>query len=123
MPGFTVKDVNPHEFIKAYAAFLKRSGKLDVPKWVDLVKTGRHKELSPLDPDWFYVRVASIARQVYLNKGTGVGKLRKIHGGRKDRGARPSKHADASGSVIRKAIQALEKIKVLEKDSNGYVRC
>jgi ribosomal protein S19E (S16A) len=57
MPGVTVKDVDPQQLIKAYAAHLKRSGKLEVPKWVDLVKTGAFKELSPYDPDWFYVRV------------------------------------------------------------------
>ena len=54
--GVTVKDVNPHDFVKAYAAYLKRSGKLEVPRWVDLVKTGPYKELAPYDPDWFYIR-------------------------------------------------------------------
>lgn len=54
--GVTVKDVNPHEFIKAYAEYLKRTGKIEVPKWVDLVKTAPYKELAPYDPDWFYVR-------------------------------------------------------------------
>lgn len=33
------------------------SGKLEVPVWVDTVKTGAFKELAPYDPDWFYVRV------------------------------------------------------------------
>jgi len=27
----TVKDVNPHEFVKAYSAHLKRSGKVTPP--------------------------------------------------------------------------------------------
>lgn len=54
--GATVKDVNPHDFVKAYAAYLKRAGKLEVPKWVDIVKTGPYKELAPYDPDWFYIR-------------------------------------------------------------------
>ena len=45
-----------HEFIVAYASHLKRSGKLEVPVWVDLVKTGSFKELAPYDPDWYYVR-------------------------------------------------------------------
>ena len=44
------------EFIVAYASHLKRSGKLEVPTWVDLVKTGSFKELAPYDPDWYYVR-------------------------------------------------------------------
>ncbi|KAJ2977679.1 hypothetical protein NUW54_g11389 [Trametes sanguinea] len=43
-------------FISAYASHLKRSGKLEVPTWVDLVKTGSFKELAPYDPDWYYVR-------------------------------------------------------------------
>ena len=43
-------------FIAAYASHLKRSGKLDIPTWVDLVKTGSFKELAPYDPDWYYVR-------------------------------------------------------------------
>lgn len=33
-----------------------RSGKLKVPEWVDVVKTGIHKELAPYDEDWFYTR-------------------------------------------------------------------
>lgn len=57
MPSVTVKDVDAHAFIKTYAAYLKRSGKLEAPKWVDLVKTGTFKENAPLDPDWFYHRV------------------------------------------------------------------
>lgn len=43
-------------FITAYASHLKRSGKLEVPTWVDIVKTGAYKELAPYDPDWYYVR-------------------------------------------------------------------
>ena len=49
-------------FISAYASHLKRSGKLEVPTWVDLVKTGSFKELAPYDPDWYYVRAGSYAR-------------------------------------------------------------
>jgi small subunit ribosomal protein S19e len=54
--GVTVRDVDSHQFVKAYANYLKRTGRLEVPKWVDLVKTGAHKEQGPLDPDWFYMR-------------------------------------------------------------------
>ncbi|KAJ3137899.1 40S ribosomal protein S19 [Physocladia obscura] len=116
MAGVTVKDVSAHSFVKAYAAYLKRTGKLEVPKWVDIVKTATHKELAPYDPDWFYVRAASVARHIYLRKQVGVGALRKNYGGRKNRGNKPHHHSDASGSVLRKVLQALEKIKVLEKD-------
>jgi ribosomal protein S19E (S16A) len=46
-------------FIAAYASHLKRSGKLEVPTWVDIVKTGAYKELAPYDPDWYYVRAGA----------------------------------------------------------------
>lgn len=46
----------------------------------------------------------------------GVGRLRKVHGSAKNRGSKPSHHVDASGSVDRKVLQALEKIGVLEQD-------
>jgi small subunit ribosomal protein S19e len=53
---------------------------------------------------------------VYLRKTVGVGRLRKVHGSTRNRGSRPSHHVDASGSVDRKVLQALEKIGVVEKD-------
>lgn len=83
MGGVTVKDVSAHDFITTYSAYLKRTGRLQVPKWVDLVKTGANRELAPYDPDWFYVRAAAIARHLYLRKGTGVGGLKKKYGGKK----------------------------------------
>ena len=66
----------------------------------------------------FYVRAASVARHIYVRKTVGVGRMRKAHGGTKNRGARPSHHVDASGSVDRKVMQALEKIGVLEQDED-----
>ncbi|OLY82614.1 40S ribosomal protein S19-A [Smittium mucronatum] len=115
----TVKDVSPHAFVKAYAAHLKKSGKLPVPEWTEYAKTGAFKELSPNDPDWFYTRCASIARHVYLRGSVGVGALTKLHGGRYRRGTRPSIHASGAGGVARRALQALEKVGILEKDKNG----
>lgn len=115
MPGVTVRDVDAQKFINAYADFLKRQGKLQIPGWVDTVKTSHSNELPPQSQDWFYVRAAAIARHVYLRKSVGVGRLRKVHGSTKNRGSRPSHHVDASGSVDRKVLQALEKLGVLEK--------
>ncbi|BFZ55460.1 Protein component of the small (40S) ribosomal subunit [Savitreella phatthalungensis] len=119
MPGTTVRDVPASKFIEAYAAFLKRSGKLEVPTWVDTVKTGTAKELAPYNPDWYYVRAAAIARHIYLRKSVGVGALKKLHGTAINRGNRPSHHRDCSGSVQRKVVQSLEKLGVLEISDNG----
>jgi len=60
MPSVSVKDVSQPEFTVALAAFLKKSGKMKVPEWVDLVKTNNRKELAPYDEDWFYIRAASM---------------------------------------------------------------
>eukprot|EP00051_Salpingoeca_urceolata_P026199 m.476428 g.476428 ORF g.476428 m.476428 type:complete len:147 (+) comp20528_c0_seq1:50-490(+) len=117
--GITVKDVAAHDFIPAYAQLLKRSGKIEVPKWADIVKTGAFKELAPYDQDWYYVRCAAVARHIYLRGGVGVGALRKVYGGSKNRGACPSRFALSSGSVARSVLQSLESIKVLEKDPEG----
>lgn len=117
--GVSVRDIAPDTFIKNYAAFLKRSGKLEVPTWVDTVKTGTAKELAPYNPDWYYVRAASIARHIYLRKHVGIGALKKLHGSSVNRGNRPSHHRDCSGSVQRKVVQSLEKLGILEKDDRG----
>ena len=61
--GICVKDVAANDFVVAYAAHLKRIGKIEVPKWADLVKTASYKELAPYDPDWYYIRAAAIARR------------------------------------------------------------
>ncbi|KZT53922.1 putative RPS19B-ribosomal protein S19.e, cytosolic, partial [Calocera cornea HHB12733] len=115
-----VRDISAEQFIAAYSSHLKRSGKLEVPTWADIVKTGAFKEQAPYDPDWYYVRAgAAVARHIYLRKHVGIGALTKLHGGRNRRGNRPSHHADASASVQRKVCQSLEKIGVLEKAPDG----
>jgi len=117
--GATVKDVEPEKFIKAYAAHLKRTGKMAVPKWVDIVKTASYKELPPADEDWYYIRSASLARKVYLRKGTGVGAFRKVYGGGANLGVHKSHFAKASGNVIRSCLSNLETIGVIAKPEDG----
>jgi len=117
----TVKDVPADEFIKACAEYLKRQPKFDVPKYHDIVKTGTMKELAPYDEDWFYIRTASIARKVYLRKGTGVGALKKWYGGSNGthRGTRKAHFSTASGAIIRKACFELEKLEMMDKAGDG----
>jgi len=119
MSPCSVKDVDQAKFVIAFAAFLKKSGKLAVPEWVDLVKDGPTRELAPESEDWFYTRTASIARHLYMRSPVGIGSIRKIYGGKKNRGSAPSHWGRASSSIARKAVQALEKMKLVEKDANG----
>merc|ERR1719191_819150 len=76
----TVKDVKADMFIKSFSQHLKRQGRFEIPKWGDTVKTGVHKELAPYDPDWLYIRAASMVRKIYIRKGAGVGAFRKVYG-------------------------------------------
>jgi small subunit ribosomal protein S19e len=120
--GTTVKDVPADLFVKAYAQHLKRQGKIEVPKWVDYVKTSSAKELAPYDPDWFYIRCASIARKIYLRPNTGVGALTKVYGSNERRGARTEHFKEANSGMLRYMVRQLEAIKVLEKATTGKGR-
>ena len=117
----TVKDVSSHDFVIAYAAHLKRIGKIEVPKWADLVKTSTHKELAPYDPDWYYIRAAAIARRVYLRGGIGVGAFKRIFGGRISRGTRPEKFATGSGSVCRHILKEVSGCPAQTKVDQGWI--
>ncbi|KAL6729996.1 ribosomal protein S19e [Ancylostoma duodenale] len=118
----SIKDVDQHEAVKQIAHFLKKSGKVKVPEWSDIVKLGANRQLAPVDPDWYYIRTASIARRLYIRSPTGVGALRTVFGGKKGRGSRPNHFCKGSGSVIRKALQTLEAIKWVEKHADGKGR-
>jgi small subunit ribosomal protein S19e len=117
--GITVRDVAADKFIAAYAEVLKNNDKFLVPKWVDLVKTGAHKELAPYDPDWYYVRAAAIVRKIYLRQGTGVGALKKRFGGCYRRGAAPERHQDAAGGLIRTICLSLDELNITEAHGKG----
>ncbi|XP_060172588.1 small ribosomal subunit protein eS19x [Lycium barbarum] len=115
----TVKDVSPHDFVKAYAAHLKRSGKMELPEWTDIVKTGKLKELAPYDPDWYYIRAASMARKIYLRGGIGVGGFRRIYGGNQRNGSRPRHFCKSSGSVARHILQQLQTMNIIDFEPKG----
>ena len=89
--------------------------------WHDLIKTGTFKELCPQDPDWYYVRAASVARKVYLRGGVGVGAFQKIYGGAKSNGSRRPHFAKAAAGLHRNILQALTEIDLVakKKDKKG----
>jgi len=55
--SITLKDIPSSSFIPAYADYLKRSGQVETPSWLDMVKTGAHKTYSPKNPSWFFLRL------------------------------------------------------------------
>ena len=102
----------------AYAAYLKRSGKIEIPEWTDYCKTATHKDLSPYDADWYYIRAASMARKIYLRGTIGVGMFKRIYGGNGRRGVRGRRFNTSSGSVARTILRNLVNIGVLEEDED-----
>jgi len=63
--GITVRDVAADKFIAAYSAHLKTTGQIELPRWVDFVKTGINRELAPYDEDWFYVRAGGFVQTIF----------------------------------------------------------
>lgn len=104
----TAYDVPAAELIGKLAEKLKENDKIAPPEWAEFVKTGVHKELPPVQEDWWYIRCAAILRSVYKNGPIGVERLSSVYGGKQNRGSKPHRKAKGSGSIIRKAVQQLE---------------
>merc|ERR1712007_42792 len=86
----------------------------------DLVKTGAFKEMPPQDPDWYYIRAASIARKVYLRGGIGVGAFTKVYGGRYRNGTLKRHFAKGARGVNRHILKALEEMGIVcRKNEKG----
>ncbi len=108
--------VPPQLLINALAKYLKENyPQIKPPAWALFVKTGVHKERPPEDPDWWYIRCASLLRKLYIYGPVGISRLRTAYGGRKRRGTRKEHFRRGSGSVIRKALQQLEEAGLVTK--------
>ena len=105
----TPTDVPASKLIERLARYLKENvDAVTPPAWATIVKTGAHVQHQPQNPDWWYVRCASILRKIYIHGPVGIQELRADYGGRKSRGVKPRRAAKAGGSIIRKALQQLE---------------
>ena len=104
--------------IRRLAQDLRSRDEIKPPEWALFVKTGAHKERSPDDPDWWYMRCASILRKVYLRGPIGTERLRIDYGGKKRRGAKPNKFHKGSGAIVRTALQQLERAGFIMKQGN-----
>jgi small subunit ribosomal protein S19e len=105
----TPNDVSVSNFIDRLAKYLKENvDAVTPPVWASIVKTGSHVQQQPQNPNWWYVRCASLLRKIYVHGPIGLEKLRASYGGRKSRGVKPHHACKAGGSVIRKALKELE---------------
>ncbi|RYR60493.1 hypothetical protein Ahy_A04g017556 isoform A [Arachis hypogaea] len=106
-----------HELVRP--KIVNTSPIMELPEWTDLVKTARFKELAPYDPDWYFIRAASMARKIYLRGGLGVGAFKRIYGGSQRNGSRPPHFCESSGAIARHILQQLESMTIIEVDPKG----
>ncbi len=105
----TPHDVPASKFIEKVAKYLKDNvDAVTPPPWASVAKTGSHVEKQPQNPDWWYVRAASILRKVYIHGPIGLEKLRADYGGRKGFTVTREHVFKSGGSNIRKVLQQLE---------------
>ena len=114
----TVYDVPPDKLIEITASKLKEIETIEAPEWAFFAKTGRHRERSPIQEDWWYVRAASILRKIYVKGPIGTSRLAAEYGGYADRGSKPNKAVKGSGSIARKCVMQLEASGLIARDSN-----
>ena len=117
----TVYDVPAAELIAKVAEKLKENDKVNPPEWAAYVKTGVHKELPPVDSEWWYTRCAAVLRTVYTQGPIGVESMRSVYGGKKNKGVAPSVKAKGSGSIARVALQQLEEAGFVRALKSGRV--
>jgi small subunit ribosomal protein S19e len=103
-----IYDVFPEDLIAAVAVKLKKHPGVEPPKDAQFWKTAWFKEMPPTQPDFWYIRAASILRKLY--RGTiGVNRLKKEYGGRTPAREHLQHTAWGAGAIIRRILQQLEK--------------
>lgn len=111
--------VDPHQLIAKTAQELKAQKLVQPPAWSTFVKTSHSRERLPENEDWWYVRAASVLRNVAKLGPVGTEKLRTKYGGKKNRGHQPEAVFKGSGSIIRKVLQQLETSGFIKQAQKG----
>jgi small subunit ribosomal protein S19e len=111
----------PQEFVLKLAGELKKMPEFAVPDWAFFVKSGVGKQRPPESEDFWFVRTASILRQMYIKGVVGVSRLRTRYGSRKNRGMKPARFRKASGKMIRTMLQQSEKAGFVEKVTKNQI--
>lgn len=115
-----VRTIAPDKYLQALAEALKSEHKqITPPAWIGIVKSGVSRQRIIDEPDFWYVRAASILRQIYIRGTVGVIRLRTRYGGRKNRGSRPAEFKPASGKIIRLILQQTEASGLTEKSKTS----
>ncbi len=119
----TAKEVPADALIRRLSEYLKENVReLRPPLWTPFVKLGVHKENSPGDQDWWYMRAASILRKLAVSEEpVGLNTFSVVYGGLKRRGSAPPHFRRASRNHVRKILQQLERAGLVTRTPRGRV--
>lgn len=112
----SINSVNPQRLVEKVAKDLEGVQAVKPAPWAPFVKTGVSKQRPPEQPNWWYIRAASMLRKVYMEQPIGTAKMRKLYSARKNRGHKPEHMFPASTNHIRKIFQQLEKAGFLKNE-------
>jgi small subunit ribosomal protein S19e len=121
----TLYDVPADALIQAVAEQLE--GELEPPEWAVYAKSGTGREFPPEQPDFWYVRAASMLRTVAKDGPVGVKRLATRYGSVKEGSSRyrmaPRHSTTGSRNQLRTMLQQLEEAGYLERppDDEGRV--
>jgi small subunit ribosomal protein S19e len=114
----TIYDINANELIEKASEELKKLVK--APPWTSYIKTGAGKERPPVDKDWYYKRLASVIRRIYINKDPiGANRLRIRYGNKRNIGMCGERVYKGSGKIIRTCLQQLEQLQFIKNVEKG----
>lgn len=101
------------------AAFLRKSGKWEVPWRVGTVKPAKHKELARCDENWLYSGPATRAQYWDLWGSAAQGHLQGQDQQRtSEKGGPAQQLQQGSSSMAHRVLQALPRLKMVEKDQD-----
>lgn len=103
------QNVPADKLIAAVAVYLKENVKqVSPPAWSGYSKTGIHVDRIPSQPDFWYLRCASLLRRLYIDGPVGTERLRSVYGGRTKKGMINEHFYKSGASSLRKGLQQLE---------------
>ena len=103
----SANDSGAGKFMVAFAQNFKRHGRVDIPKWSDAAKIGKHRDLSPTDPDWLYKRTALMVRSSTPCVDW-CGRFRKVYAGFQRGGTCTTTLSKGLGRIASHICQQLE---------------
>lgn len=113
------RDVSPSDFVAALRVEMDQFELVVAPEWAIDVKTGTHREMPPVQEDWWQTRAASMLRKVAIHGPIGTNHLAQMYGGVRNRGVKPNRAVTGSRNITRTILQQLDQSGLTEIKKNA----